>query len=424
MRAGFLSFFLIMMLTSLSFAQLFQEPYKELEGNMLDGGVGFTWIDGQPYTTLTLAPDISLGKVGVGLYLQLLFDNNNSFKFRKDEYQGDAGILRAIRYIRYGHRYDPIYLRIGSLERSTLGNGFLMWNYNNGSNYDKRKIGFEVSFDFGKAGIETVVGSLTSSSVQGYNVFVRPFRFSSSPIPILSRLRVYGTYVRDNKVASGVLLDSTATLQAYGFGTDLRWLDLPVLKSAIYADFAKIDNFGNGKAIGINAVIPNVIGIFAVGARFEKRFLNEGFIPNLFGPLYELDRNLGIFTRLQNTEKTEGYFGELSGHVLHKILLVGNFQKLNGIENSGILHLEATAPNLVPKFELRGYYDKTGIQTFDDARTLDNRSVLTAEVGYQLNRYLLLSMIYRWYWIEQPDNPGVFKPIERVEPRLSFRYRF
>ncbi|RMF61327.1 MAG: hypothetical protein D6748_01945 [Calditrichaeota bacterium] len=299
-----------------------------------------------------------------------------------------------------------------------------MWNYNNASNYDKRKIGFEVNFDLDKVGVQSVVGSVTSSSLTGYTVYVRPFRFGNPNIPILNRFRIHGTYVRDGGVKTGVLLDSTATLQAYGFGADLRWLDLPVLKSALYADMGKIKDYGSGSAVGINAVIPNFIGVFALGARFEKRFLGDEFIPSLFGPLYELDRNLGLFNRIRAAQKTEGYFGELSGHILHRIRLTGNFQKLNGVENSGILHLEANAPDLVPQFELRAYYDKAGIQSFEDARTLDNRSVLTGEVGYQINRYMLLTVIYRWYWVENPDNPGVYQPVERIEPRVSFRYRF
>ncbi|MCB0299102.1 MAG: hypothetical protein KDE52_03545, partial [Calditrichaeota bacterium] len=71
-----------------------------------------------------------------------------------------------------------------------------------------------------------------------------------------------------------------------------------------------------------------------------------------------------------------------------------------------------------------GYYDKINVETFKDVRTLDINSVLTADIGYELNNYLLLSVIYRWYWLEEPGNPGVYKPVERVEPRLSFRYNF
>ncbi|MCB0275533.1 MAG: hypothetical protein KDI06_12010, partial [Calditrichaeota bacterium] len=115
---------------------------------------------------------------------------------------------------------------------------------------------------------------------------------------------------------------------------------------------------------------------------------------------------------------------ELSGHLINKVRLIGNYQRLNGIKRSGIIHLEASAPDLVPKFELAAYYDKSRVETFRDFRTLDPLSVLTAEVGYQLNSFLLLTTIYRWNWVESPDQPGVYTRIERIEPRISFRYRF
>ncbi|RMG61873.1 MAG: hypothetical protein D6715_12865 [Calditrichaeota bacterium] len=406
--------------------QIFQDPYLEPEQSRLLGGLGMTWIDDQPYTTFTLAPDFAFGKFGFGLYFQLLFDNQNGFQLRKDEYKGGVGLLRAVRYVRYGHKYDPVYLRLGSIESYTMGSGFLMWNYNNASNYDKRKVGVVADLDFGKIGIESIYSSLANLEIVGGNFYLRPFRFMNPVPPLLGRFRVHATYLHDDRLLGGTLLDSTETLDVLGFGADLQWLDLPFLKSAVYWDYGKIIHFGSGNAVGINAIFPDLIGVFGLGARFEKRYLGAQFIPSLFGPLYELNRNLGVTAMLQAQPKTEGYFGELSGHVIKRIRLIGSFQKLNGISHSGILHLEASAPRLVPRFELRAYYDKTNIETFKDARTLDFNSVATVEVGYQLNRFLMLTTIYRWYWVEQTDASGltVYKPVERIEPRISFHYAF
>ncbi len=416
---------------TMGLGQPFPDPYRYPEQNEFVGGVGVTWIDGESFTTLTLAPDLAFGKWGVGIYLQLLFDNNNGFKLREDEYKEGAGILRAIRYLRYGQKYDPYFFRIGAIDRAMLGSGFLMWNYNNGSNYDKRKIGLIADVDLDRVGFESMMSSVGTSNLQGYNVYVRPLRFMADPPPIINKLRIYTTFIRDNEVADTRQTDSTfsrESVTAFSIGADFPWLDLRFVRSAIYADYSKFKDFGDGKAVGVQVVFPEFIGLFGLAARLEKRFMNDHFVPNLFGPLYELERKLprpqGVFGRLDAAKKTEGIFGELSGHVIHKVQLIGSFQKLNGISHSGILHLEANAPTLVPKFDLRGYYDKTNIETFRDARTLDINSVLTAEVGYELNRFMLAGVVYRWYWVEDPNNPGTFKPIERVEPRISFRYNF
>ena len=413
--------FLIMMtLVASLLGQGFPDPFKEPETSQIAGGLGVTWLDGQPYTTITVAPDVSFGKFGLGLYLQFLMDNNNNFKLRKDEYQGGAGILRAIRYVRYGHKYDPFYVRVGMLETATLANGFLMWNYNNGSNYDKRKIGLALDADLGKFGFETVASNLNHLELTGANLFVRPFRFFVPNALLLKDIRFYATFVSDRHAR--VMADSTHALRAFGFGADLHWLDYPVAKSYIYVDWGKFLDYGTGKAVGITFLVPNFIGVFGLAAKFEKRFIDDHFIPSLFGPLYELNRELSPFQMLENATKSEGYFGQLVGHVLHKVRLIGNYQRLNGVKHSGIMHLEALAPDLIPSFELRAYYDKLNIESFKDVRTLDINSVATVEVAYRLNRFMVLSTIYRWYWIEVA--PGEFKPIERIEPRLSFRYQF
>ncbi len=425
------------------FAQGFQDPYRYPEESSIVGGIGMTWIDNRPYTTFTVAPEISLGKFGMGLYLQFLMDNQNKFTLRKDEYQDGAGILRAIRYIRYGQKYDPFYARIGTLEMAMLGNGFLMWNYNNISNYDKRKIGLALGIDLDKIGFETVTNNLNRFQLIGANLYVRPLRLMNKRIPVLDRFRLYGTFVHDQDLISPEDPDERKSLNAFGLGADLLFLDLPLLKSGIYYDYGKFIDYGSGQAVGINALIPEFIGAFGIGAKFEKRFLNDQFVPNFFGPLYELDRELNRYSNvpawedaslyeldrelnpfiaLEFAEKNEGYFGQLAGYLLHKVRLIGSYQRLNGVKGSGIVHLEALAPDLVPRFELKAYYDKVGIETFEDFRTLDSRSLATFEVGYRLNMFLLLSTVYRWYWVETEE--GIFKPVERVETRISFSVRF
>ena len=44
------------------------------EGSELDAGLGMTWIDNQAYYTLTFQPDISIGKLGIGLGVNILYN--------------------------------------------------------------------------------------------------------------------------------------------------------------------------------------------------------------------------------------------------------------------------------------------------------------------------------------------------------------
>ncbi len=422
-------------LIQLAFGQGFREAYSNPQQSQLMGGLGMTWIDDQPYTTLTIAPEFALGKIGVGFYLQLLLDNQNNWKLRKDEYESGAGWLRAIRYVRYGNKLDPFYARFGTLALASLGNGFLMWNYTNASNYDQRKWGLAFDIDFGKFGFESVTNNLGRLELIGGNLYFRPFRFITGDTPILKSIRIYGTYVYDDRIPSWENPGEYRKFNAYGLGSDLIFINTPIFKSGIYYDFAKFQDFGNGQAAGINFIFPELLGVFTLVSKFERRWTGEKFIPNFFGPLYELDRELSpfdyplesIYGKLENAGQNQGYFGELAGHILGKVRLAGNYQRLDDLKYSGIMHIEALAPDLVPKFEFRAYYDKRGIESFRDVRTLDNKSLAVVDVGYRLNRFLLLSTVYYWYWVEvlNPETGLVeYRPLERIEPRLSFSYRF
>ncbi|GAB4170326.1 MAG: hypothetical protein Kow00108_04340 [Calditrichia bacterium] len=398
--------------------------------NQVAGGLGLTWIDDQPYTTFTIAPDVSFGKIGVGLYFQLLMDNQNNFKFRSDEYKGGAGILRIIRYVRYGKKMDPVYVRVGSLEQAMLGHGFLVWNYNNVSNYDKRKIGMALDLDFKKAGFESFMSNFGKKELMGTRLYVRPVQFVNPDLFFLKNLRFGFTVVKDYNIPSWKVSGENEDVTAYGLDVDIPVINTDVVKSFLYFDYGKIQDFGSGKAVGINFMMPSFAGVFGLGASFERRWLGDRFLPNFFGPMYDLHRQLdpigfpedSPYSQLALAEKTTGYFGQLMGYITSKIRLIGNFQKLDDISHSGILHLEAQAPDLIPKFRLYAYYDKRNIETFKDARTLDINSLATVEVGYMLNPFIQVSTLYRWYWIENEN--GGYQPVERIEPRISFVYNF
>ncbi len=431
----FLSLLLVFIFVTFTQAQDY-DPFQEEQGQALNGGFGMTWIDGKAYSTFTIAPEFSFGKFGVGLNIELLFDNAGGFKFRKDGWDKGAGALRMIRYLRWGVKNDPLYIRIGSLQTATLGHGFIMGYYSNEANYDQRKIGLVVDMDFNSFGFESVSSNLGRLEIIGGRLYYRPL--SNTDIPILKNFEVGGTYVTDVDPDNRTSTDDGIAELGFDIG-------LPVIKSAVfnttlYADYAKILDHGDGMAFGIKAGVPDVFGLLAVYAKLEKRFLNDEFLPNYYNTLYELERNelvsnyyyinssdlplsLTKAEALDYAKKTEGIFGELAGHILGKVKLLGNYQYLNGKKNSGILHLEARSIDLIPNVSLLYAYDKVGIETFKDTRTLDFRSVATAEIGYKTYKFIYVALQYRWNFVYDEDK-GEYKPQERFQPKISFSYNF
>jgi len=95
-------------------------------------------------------------------------------KIHKDEWDFSNGtaikntILDKIYFVQYGTQYEPVYVRAGALERTTLGYGILVNRYSNTFNYPQfRKIGLD-------AKIQT-----KSFSVQG---FVNNFKENASVV--------------------------------------------------------------------------------------------------------------------------------------------------------------------------------------------------------------------------------------------------
>jgi len=412
------------------------DPFNQESNNQFDGGFGVTWIDGKSYTTFTIAPELSIGKFGAGLNLELLFDNNNGFKFRKVGWEKGAGALRMIRYLRWGVKHDPLYIRIGSLQSATIGHGFIMGYYSNAANYDSRKIGLEFDVDFDRIGFESVTSNLGNLEVLGGRLYYRPLL--STNIPIIKNFEVGASYITDMNPDNRTKTDDG--IQEWGVDIGLPIIQTQLFNTTIYADYAKIPNFGDGKAVGVMGGMPNLLGLIGINAKYEYRFLNDQFLPNYFNMLYELERNLlpaeyystyqpgtiPLYTKkeiLGMAKKTNGIFGELSGHILGKILLLGNFQKATDIERSGILHLEARSADLIPGVQLRYTYDKVGIETFKDARTLDYRSVAVGEIGYRAYQFILVGLQWRWNFIYDEEK-GEYKSQERFQPRVGFSMQF
>jgi hypothetical protein len=192
-------------------------------------------------------------------------------------------------------------------------------------------------------------------------------------------------------------------------------------------------------AAGIRADIPNVLGLFSIYAKLERRFLGDNFIANYYNTMYELERGpldashygfagdaFGELTKegsLQYIKAAQGVFGELAGQILGKIRLAGNYQHSNGIKNSGILHLEARSLDLIPGVRLLYAYDKVGIETFTDVRTLDYHSVATAEIGYRTYKFIYIALQYRWNFVFDEETNS-YQPQERFQPKISFSYAF
>jgi len=397
---------------------------SEKQQGVLDGGLGFTAIDEESYFTISFRPEITLGKFGLGLDLRFLY-NTKTGHIRSKDWDSGYDYSRMIRYIRYGHKGDPLYTKIGTLDAVRLGHGFIMNYYTNEANYDERKIGLIFDLDLGPYGFESMTSNLGRLEVVGLRAYWRPLRRVIN-IPIIKNIAFGGSFVTD--VDQDSYRDTKDGIAVWGLDAELPLIDGRLFRSFLYADFAQIMAYGSGAATGISAGLKVPAGILNLQAKLERRFLGEKFIPSYFDAFYEIDRYIPGYGRKEQrlyavTEGHRGTYGELYARVLGQIELIGTFQRLDDQRKSGVLHLQALAPKAIPGLAFHATYDKKEIETIEDIRTLDSRSVARAGAGYKIRPYLTLYVDYIWSFVYDEEKES-YKPQERIEPRLALSYNF
>ncbi|MCL5031061.1 MAG: hypothetical protein M1480_18810 [Bacteroidetes bacterium] len=457
MKKYFLIAFVFLLSLNL-FAQYENYPIPG-KGN-LNGGLGLNWIDGQLYYRFHFMPEISFANFGVGLDLNVDIDKNGNI--RKEDFNELSDYLSIIRYVRYGLKHDPVFIKLGALDYYNLGHGSIMYQYNNSPSIDTRKIGLVADIDFGEFGFESIYSTFAEAGVTAVRGYVRPLKFSSlADVPIISNLEVGGTYAADFNKYSGVVFHTVyipslqvppapvppipvTTSEDKGrmqiVGLDLG---LPIIRSSmfdlqLYADYAKIINYGSGVATGI-MVDVNGLGILNASAKLERRFNNAQYIPSYFNSMYEIERyrvdtSNGSYSYTSKatllssiTNPDNGYFGELDLHFLGLLDVIGSYQRLDKTPNSGVLHLVANvSPEGMPVV-VRGGYDKINIGAESQIFRVDNNSFMYFELGYKPLPYIIVSMLYRWTFTpirDSNDNIIDYQPQKRIEPRISFEYPF
>ncbi len=432
-----------------------QEPplYPKPGEGVLDGGLGLNWIDGELYYNVRIMPELSLGNWGMGLDLN--FNINKNGNIRKEDFNELSDYLSIIRYIRYGEKHDPVYIKLGALDYYTLGHGTIVDQYNNSPSIDTRKIGLVADIDFGSAGFESIYSTFGEAGLTAARVYVRPLRSALAEVPIISDLEIGASYAVDFNKYSGiiselVMVNNPPPLASYAYlqqvdkgrmqiaGVDIG---LPIVHSSIvnlelYSDYSKIINYGSGVATGIMLDL-NGLGILNASAKLERRFNKAQYIPSYFNSLYEIQRYqydtaTGTFSSKANllasmTDPDNGYFGELDLHFLGLLDIIGSYQRLDKTPNSGELHLVANVSPQEMPVVVRGGYDKINIGAESQLFKVDNNSYMYFEFGYKPLPYLLVSMLYNWTWAPIRDansNIVAYQPQKRIEPKVSFIYPF
>jgi hypothetical protein len=292
--------------------------------------------------------------------------------------------------------------------------------YNNGLVIDARKVGMEVDFDFGIGGFESMTSNFGRAEIFGGRVYYRPLQLATEA-PILRNFAIGATYVTD--IDPDEYRGTENGVSAFSFDAELPFVHTPLFRLALYGEAAKINEHGSGQAAGIEMNLVGNANFFDVGAQLERRFLDREFLPAYFGPLYELERRTKEDTLAAQRKNLRGTYGLLYGQVLNVLRLAGSYERLDGVPQSGRLHLEAMIPATVPNIAMRAFYDDSRIDTFSDVFNMDENSAARVGIGYKLNPFLIFYLDYAWtFQFDQAAQK--YKVQRRFEPQLALAYTF
>ena len=427
------------------------DAYLPEDENLVDAGLGMAWIDERSFYSIGLYPNLSIGKVGIGLGIRLLYDSRTG-ELRREDWDSFYDYARILRYVRYGRKGDPFYGRVGALHLARLGHGFIMNYYSNQLDYDGRKIGLALDVDFGTFGFESLTSNLGRLEILAGRGFVRPLY--SSRVPVLRNLGFGASLATD--VDPDVRRSTEDGVTVWGVDVELFLLRSKLLSLMVYADHSEIVDYGNGRAVGVGTELDVLPGFLKVGLNVERRFLGEAFIATFFDPFYEVHRHstMGELSAYYETlggdpaavpdvyqpvdesmpigkkqllpmmtGKRRSWYAALYAELLRLVRVMGFYDRVDGRDASGRMHLYAGLSQSVPFLALDASYDKYGMDAFGDIFTLDYRSMARVGVGYKMMPFLLLYVDYVWsfQWDEELSQ---YKPQERFQPRIAFRYRF
>ncbi len=362
------------------------------------------------WQSIAVTPDISFGKFGIGLALVLDYRFTGSeFTVRTADWvpEGDvtfgsilALYLPKIMYVRWGEMGDPLFVKLGSFTDGTLGDGFIVGDYDNTLFLpNTRHFGLEAGLDgslfqFPYVGMQAVIGNLAAMDVLGGRVYVRPL--VSTNIPIVNNLQIGATAAVDTQPYLGTAATGTTSpVGVYGVDAQLPIVYVKDVVSLIsFADVATINMKSWGSMLGVGG---KLINIFTYGA--QLRLLSDTFIPSYFGPTYDVlrDQEYAI-AQLTPTTANAGWLASLGTSFLDdkfifKVTMDGLFaaasDPLSYPHLRGILSL---AEGVVPGITFDFSYDKKGIAAWADLVSPLNAAI-QAQINFKSGP-AVLSFIY------------------------------
>jgi hypothetical protein len=183
-----------------------EKPAGEKEKPRFEISAGVATVENEQWTRIAFGVDVPVWKFGVFFDLELFIDAQGQFsdkgwRFTKEDWI--ESVMRKIRYIRFGHENDPLFIKVGGLSDVTLGYGFIMDRFTNMLHYpDKKLIGLQFYLnDLTPVGLtfQSVIADFNdfrrTGGVIGTRLGFKPLKVTN--IPIVNGITLAGMFAID-----------------------------------------------------------------------------------------------------------------------------------------------------------------------------------------------------------------------------------
>ena len=256
--------------------------------------IGSVTIDGTSYSKVVLAPEVRIGRLKLGLYLPVIYNDdlfnpstwyepggNNEWDFGA-RYWGTntfkavmdvaADLVLKVKYLEYGQPLeDPFFVKIGNLHDLTIGHGLIMRNYRNDSDFPSiRRTGVNTGIDFGRFGFEALANDLPVPEIFGARLYFRPIKNSKLAFGISG----VADLAASKDLAGTAYAAAADNFVFVGSGVDL---DLPVIKSnSIFSLRAFADASATIPYVKTGFASPNAGATQDISSGFQTSLLWDG----------------------------------------------------------------------------------------------------------------------------------------------------
>jgi len=437
-------------------------------------GIGAVNLDGKVYNSIILNPDLAFGKFGIGLDIDFRFTlagENGETKFsvyEPDWYLPDGDFfdylnlyLSKFDYIRWGQSGDDLYAHLGSINNATVGNGFIVGGYTNGSYKPAKKytgVRFELDtslFNWPYMGVELLISNISEMDLIAFRTYAKPLGGIKSPV--FSGLETGITFAVDrnpffflkddydslgNEISNQIfdLADSGAAFEDYDtlfvttsdpdpvviYGVDVMQplLDIKLFSMALFGDYVLqgLSDPAMGGSVGLGGTLVKFMTWN--GAIIIR---GDDFVPSYFNRSYDLDRSTKyILYQNDHTNpiqesgidyKASLGFNFLGGGLSFVTQVNGPFAKPTGNaldapwEYPHLMALFSIAEGVIPYFDMSFWYDKQGIDNLN-ALVDPTNALIGGRINYRIQSAVLSLQVDVKYDPGLPDNWDVTTKLE------------